>query len=1131
MSGTKKRGALFSIDALIAILLIFFVIILLVPLHKQQKQESNLQYDVLATFSTLQAHDLNDTLIANFVEQQALNVSNKSVLALLGELYVTDIDLARQLAEAMISYLDTRENIGIWYGTTLLASKNSTPFEQAKDIDVARQTITGIREGESVTGFASRAFLAGNSQTNYWYWGGYVGDGNLSLRVEYNGTLQHASMEVAINRNATVYVNNVLAGTLAASPSDMVPVTYTLPVSSFAEGVNIIELRGQNLYVSGGYIKLEYNNTVTYSTPTRHYLPGIKGIINLYDGVSIPGDLQSMSMRLHYNSTYKAIVTLGNQTLFNGTSTGETTQTFNNTQLITLFNYAALSNKTIPFRFGTENITLVQNATGNADVILITDISGSMNWRLDSDVNGVTRNCTDPLLNDPSTRRISLAKCLDKEFVGKILAGTNNRVGLVAFEQDASDYVSLTTNHLLLNQTIDSYSSSGGTCISCAINRAYDLLQSGSNSSRNKYIIVMTDGVANVRSTATCTDLYAAGTNNTLALAGGANGLLFQRTPSFWANLTIPATNAVNDIDLAPNTTIGFSVGASGRIQRWNGTSWSTITSPVTSALNGLDMFNSTYALAVGASGRVLRWNGASWSTIATISNSPTLNSVTFVNATLAFAAGSRNSAGRIYQSTNAGASWSEVYSDGENYRGIAAVNRTRAFAVGDSGEIALWNGASWSSSSSPTSQDLYRIEVRNRTEAFIVGGDNGNSLILRWNGASWASVYNRAGDSLRDLVITNNKTYIIGEGGTLAESNNSQWVQSFALPAAYEGTSFSGISCTTDQDSCTEIQSYPSLNANYSACRARSVLNTTLYSIGFGPIASCGFASQTLQSIAGCGNGTFYASSNASTLQQIYSTIAQNIVQFSYTEQTSVVTGNISMELYPDSYIEVNYTKKALPYGLLIAQEKMFSNATRGTFNVSADSTLLDARVLSYSGSRWTSLVRLNGQQVYSLSTYGQNYVPLGDPYEVLLPVSGAGSSNYVDLVTGLGPLNQSSGSDRNKVVYLLVKNVSAYSPIGTRAEGCLWQLEFEDETNTTRAIPAGYTGSTVCAYRSVGSIYDENDALQSGTLLLLQQIDLDADGKLDVKINSGDIAVETNAITGIPFTWATEVQVRIWR
>src|SRR3989344_1963580 len=419
----NKKAVFFSIDALVAIMIIFFVILISYPQIKETKREIKIQEDIIVTLSAIKAGEIDDLYMQSLITQGLVADVNKSVLEVIGYFYVTNKTIAQNLASSVLNELDTPENIGLWYGSTLLASKNSTPYENAKTIETTRQLISGIQEGGSVTGFAARAQLTPNRQTKYIYFGGYVGDGHISAIVEYNGTIKNATIELAINNNFDLYVNNNLSGSYNKSPSTTTPINYTIPINNLHSGINKIELRGNALYIAGGFIKITYDNFVQYEQPTRYYLPGINGTIVLA-----------------------------------------------NSQLATLLEYSELGQTTTPIRFGLENASFNITGNGEIDVILITDVSGSMDWRLNNDNTGIARNCTNPLLTDPSTKRISLAKCIDKDFVATILNGsTNSRIALVSFANAADSYTSLTRNQALLNTTIDNYIASGSTCISCAI--------------------------------------------------------------------------------------------------------------------------------------------------------------------------------------------------------------------------------------------------------------------------------------------------------------------------------------------------------------------------------------------------------------------------------------------------------------------------------------------------------------------------------------------------------------------------------------------------------------------------------------------------------------------------------------
>lgn len=1129
-----KRGMFFSIDAVIALVIILLTIALAYPFLNEPRPEVELQSDILETLSAIKIGELDSAYAQSLIADGSITNPNKSVIEALGELYIIDTAKARILAEEMLQSLTTKENIGLWYGNTLLASRNTSAYEGAEKVETARQIISGIQEGGSVTGFSARAFLQSKRQTKYVYIGGYVGEGNITIPVAFNGTAVSATLEAAVSDNFDLFVNNQFEGTLIKSPSLTQPSEYTIPIEFLINGTNQIELRKKNLSIAGGFVKLVYESALEYEQPERYYFPGVKGVINLYDGFYVPGSLQRLSLSLHYDSPYKAFLTIGNITVVNQSTAGPIYLTMTDSQLQTLLSYNQLSNTSIPLRLGLENISLVGEGIQDIDVVLITDVSGSMDWRLNSDSTGTARNCDSPSLTDPSTKRISLAKCLDKDFVETILNSTSgSRIALVSFSNNADSYVSFTRNQTLLNTAIDSYSPSGATCVSCAINRANDLLQAQSNSSRIKFIVTMTDGVTNRRSTDICTDIRGIGAaTNQQPQAVGEQGIILKRnaTTNVWQALGSPTTDQLNDIDFL-NDTRAFAVGENGRIIQWNGVQWTTVTSPVTSALNGIDVFNNTFTLAVGASGRVLRGNATGWTTLATISNNPTLYGVSIYNNTLIFAVGTRSSSGRIYRSTNGGQTWTETHSSGSNYRSVKIINQTRAFAVGDAGRIMQWSGGSWSQVTSGLSDDFYAVDAYNTSLSFAVGGENGRSTAARHSGTSWSSSLNTVGDSLHDVRVMNNLTYAVGEGGIIYERNTTTWGQIVTIPSVYQGNSTTGISCTADQDSCDETSSFPGLNANYSACRARTNVNATIYSIGFGPIESCDFANQVLQSIAQCGNGTFYASSDASQLQEFYETIAQNIIQISYSEQTANTLGNISTQLHPDSYIEFNYTKKQNPYGLLITYEKQFDNATAIAFTLPPNVTVLDAKILSYSGAQWTAKAVINNYTIYQLANYGNDYTRQGDPFEIHIPVEKIGVQNNITLLTGLSPTNHTSGSSYNKLVYTVLKNASGYSPIVSLSDGCQWTIDFEDGTNITIGIPTNYTGSSACTYQASAMSYNSNDAAQESVYRLLRSIDLDLDGRVDSTFTPSDIDISLTEVTGIPFTWSTEVQVRIWR
>ncbi len=868
-----RQGAFFSIDALVAVVILFLVMLIVYPLAPTSKMNTEAHRDLIVTLSALKIGEINNTYVHARIADGTITDYNKTILEQIGELYIADRQKARELAAAVLAGTRTPENIGIWYENTLIYAQNISPIETATTIETARQSITGIKEGSNTTGFTARAALNNKFRQKYTYFGGYVGDGNLSYLIDYEGNITNASLELATNTNFTVLVNGNSLGTYLQSLNEFTPRVYTLPIASFQRGNNTLELRGTELHVAGGFIKITYESDVHYQSLERHYLSGVQGLINVYDGLSIPGTLNTFALNLHYNASQTIFFTIGNTTIWNGSTMNETTLTLSNAQLQALLNYTALSNTTTPIRIALEQV--LNNAAGNADIVLITDLSASMNYRLDRDgVTGITRNCTDPNLYNGSTKRISLAQCLDKTFIDIVLNHTGNRVALVGFFGDAgspnkgkanrTDY--LTSNETDLVNRINTYTSiapQGLTCICCSINSAYKILNENSESGRQRFIIAMSDGVP----THGC---------------GSAN-----------------------------------------------------------------------------------------------------------------------------------------------NYEGL------------------------------------------------------------------------RSGFPSNDEALP------------------------ISSQCSKEGTE----QCTTN-NCIGGLQ-----NANFSSCRAHTNLGAIVYSIGFGPVKECRMGNDTLSAIAQCGGGKYHASTNASELEQIYKLIAESIRSVTFTEQTANASG-IATRLYPDSYLELNYTAAPLPYGLVTNVEKQFTNNLSGTFSLPTNATLIEASLLSYSGPRWTALVSVNNQTIYNLSVSGAEYLKHGDPYEIRLSRASINvtGSNEITVMTGIASQNLTAGSPSNKIIYTIVKNFSSYAPLAALALGCRWTIVFEDNTNITTPIPKQYNGSEQCYFAPQGQSFTLNDAFQTAVAYLLRKLDFDANNEVDIKFTDQELDIELNQVTGIPYTWSTEVQVRVW-
>jgi len=841
----NKRGYYFTLDAIIALALIFSVLLVVNGVEKKETETEIVQRDLAKSLTYVEVSELNDSYAEQLRDENKTN-GNLTVIEQIAEFYAKDMSEGEELAESILNNLDVNKNIGIWVDDELIASKNTTSLKNASQVWTTRQIIRGIEKsgtGEGIRGYSARAYLVQSKNKRYHYLGGYAGEGNISLRVECEGEVKEAKLEIATNKDFDIYINGNYSGHYENSTSERNPTEYDL--SSYAErfhkGENIVKLAGENLYVAGGFLKTTYNESQTFNQTQRYYFPGVEGLINIYDGFYIPGNLTNLEISLHMNNNYTSFLKIGNTTIFIGNTSGEETININNSYLNSKLNYSKLEKETIPLRLGMENISYTKEIRKNADVFSVTDLSGSMcgtcsggdsdcctNWFWDICNNDQQQcescggNCED---------KIYEAKDANEVFVDSILNLTGNRAGLVGYRGSVSDSDChyLSEDNQSLKNKVDDWYANGGTCICCGVNEAVDKLVANSSEDKERAVVVMSDGEA----TQTCSE-----------------------------------------------------------------------------------------------------------------------------------------------QGT---------------------------------------------------------------------------------------------GDAKQDAI--------------------------------------------------------------QAACDAYSNHEIVVHTVGFGADAD----ETTLQAMADCTNGT-YSQGNVSNIADIYDDIAENIIEASYEEQTINASDEVWTKLYSDSYIDFEYEKRDLPYGLLITSESdKFNSSSKTDFYVPENSTVVNARAVSYSGPKWTQTLEIKNntwETVYNLSEYKQDYINLGDPYTVNIPPEKVKEgNNAVRMKTGLYPGNSSSSSASDKIIYTIIKSALGYSPISSTSKGCNWTIEFYDSTNMTIEIPEDNNNSRECYYTTEKISYDENDAIATATFELLKSLDFNSDDRIESKFSEKDLDIQTSGITGIPYTYGTEVEVRTWR
>jgi hypothetical protein len=889
----NNKGFAIILDSLIALILVLVIFTIYYGLsHSKISKTSGTEFKKL-----------------HYISEDVLDVLNKEgMLDRIGEEWADangspeseHWQIARNLTKEYLEKL-IPEHIG--YKVTIdevplySSDDDLTPkriFENESETKThSTRLLVGYGAGLPTRGHVARAFLSKireKKTSTYAYFGGFVGQGNLTRIIKLPSTLdkvQQVYIELASGGPFHLYVNDYDYGEFIPSDEIMsanIQEYLPSPWEHFNPGDNTVEIKFSSEdisehFIGGGFIRVTYNTsemeTVTEDGETYYYFPGIEGLINLYSSIYVPGNLNSMEIYLKFFNTYNTFLTIGDDRVFESSGSNETQEVYLYDSNLTMLNYPDISLETVPLRLGTENVSYITNGTGNADVILITDLSGSMNWRLDSSSTGVTRSCTNPNLYSGNTKRISLAKCLDKEFVDIILNTTGNRVGLVGYSgipnsiPTASStmiksFHDLSTNSVSLKTQINSYTASGATGICGAIRKARLMLEEQSNDSRQKFIIVMTDGLANVQCHPTNEDSLI--------------GCIPYICPTTW----------------------------------------------------------------------------------------------------------------------------------------------------------------------------------------FCPGG---------------GCLYQECGDYVSDRA---------------------------------------------------------SDDAIQDSCKAYNDVNATIYSIGFGPVASCPLSNQTLQFIASCGNGTYYASSDADELKDIYRKIAEQIVNMSYKAQTASIVGEMNKSiLYPESYIKFSYAPRNLSaYGeITLTQNTERFNDTEncnGSIFITEYATVIDAKVTSYSAEHWTDFLRINSQIVYSLRDghFGDNYLILGDPYIVQIPNPEEtlipGQVNEGEIRTGNSPTEDMGCSEDNSAIFTLrLKAGVGYGDVFPEKLGCNWKIQFEDNSYLEAKIPEDYAGDENCSYTAENISYNPKDAVDDAIYRLINKLDSNGNGKIDIKFDSDMIEFDFSRSGGVRSLW----------
>ncbi|MGV8086044.1 MAG: hypothetical protein ACP5N1_00280 [Candidatus Woesearchaeota archaeon] len=507
----SKKAIFYTMDALLASMLLIGAILLIYGVYSPEdteiEQQTFISQDVLTIISELKINEINNSFVYEEILNGNITDINNSVLDQIGEYWALGQPLKAQRLLGEIVNSSIPNNYGL--NTTM---GNKTLFLQEINSKInsvaANRMISGIEEGKPILGSSGTSYLKkinDKKTSTYAYFGGFVGQGNITKMVYLtNLTVTKMVLELDVATLGTFqlkingqYCNSSVGVSMfipsnSNSSSDYWDITSCNSSLIIGENAFVFYFTDLgNAYISGGYIKIDYETDAfldsTYDDYKLEKISGIDGAVNLYDSFYVPGELTNLSIYLHYKINTSTVqntffMTVGNKTvLLDNVSNGEVTVNLTDANL-SMLNYLDFNQTTMPFRIGFENITLqsviISTGEGFGDIIVTTDVSGSMNWEFDSSDLGVNIvDCSNPNLYDLTTRRLSVARCVNKIFVNDVLANTTlNRVGLVSYSDFTRRIFNLTNNQDALNTEINTYTAGGNTCIACGLVSAYNVL-------------------------------------------------------------------------------------------------------------------------------------------------------------------------------------------------------------------------------------------------------------------------------------------------------------------------------------------------------------------------------------------------------------------------------------------------------------------------------------------------------------------------------------------------------------------------------------------------------------------------------------------------------------------------------
>ena len=112
--------------------------------------------------------------------------------------------------------------------------------------------------------------------------------------------------------------------------------------------------------------------------------------------------------------------------------------------------------------------------------------------------------------------------------------------------------------------------------------------------------------------------------------------------------------------------------------------------------------------------------------------------------------------------------------------RSIFMINANEGWAVGTAGTIIHWNGTTWTTVTSPTTNTLFSVFMVDANEGLATGG---NGTIIHWDGIAWNNITSPTQSHLFSVfLVSADDRWVVGDGwGGLYRWTGTEWIPEFS--------------------------------------------------------------------------------------------------------------------------------------------------------------------------------------------------------------------------------------------------------------------------------------------------------------------------------------------------------------